>query len=94
MFILCVFNIYIMKFPLRNINIGVFIFGVILGFVCIYFIQKKKRSIVVFPNEDNSSSIQYKDATGTCFHPVHQSVKCPSDASKIENVKPQSSTAF
>jgi hypothetical protein len=79
-----------MKFPFRNLNIGVFVFGVILGFVCIYIIQKKKRSIVVFPNEDNAGSIQYKDATGTCFHPIPQPVKCPSDPSKIERVRPQS----
>jgi hypothetical protein len=78
-----------MKFPLRNINIGVFLFGLVVGFICIYFIQKKKRAIVVFPTEDNSDSIQYKDAAGTCFRPIHKTVSCPIDITKIENVRPQ-----
>lgn len=66
-----------------------FVSGVIIGAVCIYVIQKKVRNVSVFPTDDNVDSIQYKDATGTCFRPVSQTIPCPKDDSLLSRIRPQ-----
>lgn len=68
---------------------SMFIGGVIVGFVCIYIIQKKTRTIFVYPTEENKDTIQYKDPAGICFKPVSKTVECPKNAANIEQQPPQ-----
>jgi len=65
---------------LKYINIPVFIISLAVGLFFVYIYQTDKRIIYVYPKPDNVDYIQYKDATGTCFKPTQEKVKCPKDA--------------
>jgi hypothetical protein len=65
---------------LKYINLPVFIISLAIGLFYVYISQAEKRVIYVYPKPDNSDFIQYKDATGTCFNVVQDSVKCPAES--------------
>jgi hypothetical protein len=74
---------------LKKIHFRFLAAGFVIGLVCVYLIQKKKREVVVYPTKDNADSIQYKDVAGTCFHPKPKKVACPSDKSLMGSIMPQ-----
>lgn len=64
----------------KYINVPVFLVSLIMGLFVTYMTAPPQQSIYVYPSEENSGSVQFKDTTGTCFafEPVAQD--CPSDA--------------
>jgi len=74
----------------KFINIPVFLISLAVGLFIVYIFVPDTRKIYVYPNPDNIDSIQYKDATGSCFSPVQTKTKCPKDESKISKIPAQS----
>jgi len=74
----------------KFINIPVFLISLAVGLFIVYIFVPDTRKIYVYPNPDNIDSIQYKDATGSCFLPVQTKTKCPKDESKISKIPAQS----
>ena len=64
----------------KYINVKVFVVSLIMGLIVTYMTAPPQQAIYVYPNEENSGSVQFKDITGTCFafEPVAQD--CPGDA--------------
>ena len=73
------FNFSISKY----INFPVFIISLAVGFFFVYYYDNQKKVIYVYPKPDNVDAIQYKDATGTCFHMKQQKAKCGANVSTI-----------
>jgi hypothetical protein len=73
----------------KFINIPVFILSLAIGLFVIYVYVPTQRKVMVYPTPENVDSIQYKDATGTCFAVKHETVKCPKDESLISKIPAQ-----
>ena len=74
---------------LKYINIPVFIISLAIGLFLVYLFDTEKRVIFVYPKPDNIDTIQYKDATGTCFAPKQETVSCPKDESFLSKIPAQ-----
>ena len=73
----------------KFINIPVFIISLAAGLFVIYVYMPEQRKVLVYPTPENVDSIQYKDATGTCFAVKHEKVKCPKDESLLSKIPAQ-----
>ena len=73
----------------KFINIPVFIISLAAGLFMIYVYVPTQRKVLVYPTPENIDSIQYKDATGTCFAVKNEQVKCPKDESLISKIPAQ-----
>jgi len=71
---------------LKYINIPVFIISLAIGLFFVYMYSSDKKVIYVYPKPDNIDSIQYKDATGTCFKVKQEKVTCPKNESEISKI--------
>ena len=74
---------------LKYINIPVFIISLAIGLFFVYMYDADQRIIYVYPTPENVDSIQYKDATGTCFSIKQSKISCPKDESTISKVPAQ-----
>ena len=63
---------------LKFINFPVFFISLAIGIFFVYIFEGDSRKIYVYPTPDNVDTIQYKDATGTCFAVKQEKVTCPS----------------
>lgn len=74
---------------LRYINIPVFIISLAIGLFLVYLFDTEKRVIYVYPKPDNVDTLQYKDATGTCFAVKQKKVSCPKDEAELSKIPAQ-----
>jgi hypothetical protein len=74
----------------KFINIPVFIISLAIGLFMIYVYMPGQRKIMVYPTPDNIDTIQYKDATGTCFAVKSEMIDCPKDDSLLSKIPAQS----
>jgi hypothetical protein len=72
----------------KYINIPVFIISFAIGILFVYLYQPDKRVVYVYPTPESVDLLQYRDATGNCFHFKQTEVKCPAD-SKIAKLPAQ-----
>ena len=75
---------------LKYINFPVFFISLAIGIFFVYIFENENRTIFVYPTPDNVESIQYKDATGTCFSVKQTKVQCPKDGATISKLPAQS----
>jgi hypothetical protein len=75
---------------LKYINFPVFLISLAIGIFFVYIFENDNRTIYVYPTPDNVDTIQYKDATGTCFSVKQSKVKCPKDEVMISKLPAQS----
>ncbi len=61
-----------------------------IGVFFVYVFMPETRSIMVYPTPENVSLLQYRDATGACFHLREEVVECPASESKISKIPAQS----
>jgi len=74
---------------LRFINFPVFFISLAIGMFFVYIFEGDSRIIYVYPTPDNVDTIQYKDATGTCFAVKQEKVTCPSSDVHISKLPVQ-----
>jgi len=73
----------------RYINFPVFFVSLAIGMFFVYIFEGDTRTIYVYPTPDNIDTIQYKDATGTCFKVKEDKITCPKDELKISKLPAQ-----
>lgn len=71
------------------IDLKIFLISLAVGLFFVYISDVPKRVIYLSPNIDNVEKVIYKDKSDSCFKYNITQVTCPSDKSKIENVKLQ-----
>ena len=74
---------------LKYINFPVFFISLAIGLFFVYIFENDNRTIYVYPTPDNIDTIQYKDATGTCFAVKQDKISCPKDDLKISKLPAQ-----
>lgn len=74
---------------LKYINFPVFFISLAIGMFFVYIFEDDNRTIYVYPTPDNIDTIQYKDATGTCFAVKQDKISCPKDDLKISKLPAQ-----
>ena len=74
---------------LKYVNIPVFILSLAIGLFLIYIYVPEERSILVYPTPENAGVLQYRDATGNCFHFKQEEIKCPEKESEISKMPAQ-----
>lgn len=74
----------------KFINFYVFLVSLAVGIFFVYIFESDQRTIYVYPTPENVDSIQYKDATGTCFAIKQTKTACPANENEISKVKAQS----
>ena len=74
----------------KFLNIPVFIISLAVGMFFVYIYESDRRTIYVYPNPDNVDTIQYKDATGTCFAINQTKTSCPKNEKDISKINAQS----
>jgi len=74
---------------LRYINFPVFFISLAIGMFFVYIFEDGNRTIYVYPTPDNVDTIQYKDATGTCFAVKQDKITCPKDDIHISKLPAQ-----
>jgi len=74
----------------KYINFPVFFISVAIGIFFVYIFENENRTIYVYPTPDNADTIQYKDATGTCFSVKQSKVQCPKKDVMISKLPAQS----
>ena len=74
---------------LRYINFPVFFISLAIGMFFVYIFEDGNRTIYVYPTPDNVDTIQYKDATGTCFAVKQDKITCPKDDVQISKLPAQ-----
>lgn len=74
---------------LKFINFPVFFISLAVGMFFVYLFKSDNYVIFVYPTPDNVDSIQYKDATGTCFSVEQTKVTCPKDDVMISKLPAQ-----
>lgn len=75
---------------LKFINIPVFIISFAIGVFFVYVFVPDSRTILVYPTPENVGLLQYRDATGNCFHLKETAVECPKNEKDISKIPPQS----
>lgn len=65
---------------LKFINIPVFIISFAVGMLFVYLHNENRRTVFVYPTPENVDLLEYRDATGHCFHFTQTEVKCPADS--------------
>lgn len=65
-------------------NIVAFIVAFAIGMMYVYLSVPPLKYVVTYPTPYNAGDIIYKDSANTCYVFDAQSVKCPTDASKIK----------
>jgi hypothetical protein len=73
---------------LKYINIPVFLISLAIGFLYIYMFEDK-RVIYVYPKPDNVDTIQYKDASNTCFNVKQEKIECSNDMAGLFSIPVQ-----
>jgi len=73
----------------KYINFLVFFISLGIGMFFVYIFESGNRTIYVYPTPDNIDTIQYKDATGTCFAVKQEKVTCPKDDLMISKLPAQ-----
>jgi len=61
----------------------VFILSFFLGCALVYYSPIEHKTIFIYPTPSNTDTLQYKDASGTCFHFKPKSVTCTGSEEKI-----------
>jgi hypothetical protein len=74
---------------LKFINFPVFFISLAIGMFFVYLFKDENHTIYVYPTPDNVDTIQYKDATGTCFSVEQTKVDCPKDNLMISKLPAQ-----
>jgi len=74
---------------LKYINFPVFFISLAIGIFFVYIFDSDSRQIYVYPTPDNVDTIQYKDATGTCFSVKQEKLKCPDSDVHISKLPAQ-----
>jgi hypothetical protein len=74
---------------LKFINFPVFFISLAIGMFFVYLFKTDNHTIFVYPTPDNVDTIQYKDATGTCFSVEQTKVSCPKDDVMISKLPAQ-----
>jgi len=72
----------------KYVNIPVFIASFAIGMLFVYLYQPDKRVVYVYPTPESVDLLQYKDATGACFHFKQTEVACPADGN-VAKLPPQ-----
>jgi len=73
----------------KYVNFPVFFISLAIGMFFVYIFEDKNRTIFVYPTPDNIDTIQYKDATGTCFSVEQTKVTCPKEDVMISKLPAQ-----
>ena len=71
---------------LKYINLKLFLFGLIIGFMFIYLSPTKTKTVLVYPTPQNYKLIQYKDRAENCFQFNPIEVTCPDDKTKLKTI--------
>lgn len=50
--------------------------GFAMGLVAIYFKERDRRKVFVFPTASNRDGLQYRDLAGHCFEVAQEPVPC------------------
>jgi hypothetical protein len=74
---------------LKYINFPVFFISLAIGIFFVYIFENGSRQIYVYPTPDNVDTIQYKDATNTCFAVKQEKVMCPESDLHISKITAQ-----
>jgi hypothetical protein len=73
----------------KYIHFPVFLISLAIGMFFVYIYKTDDHIIFVYPTPDNLDSIQYKDATGTCFSVEQTKVSCPKNDLMISKLPAQ-----
>lgn len=65
---------------LKYINAKIFMISFLIGLFLSYMTAPPQHQIYVYPSEENMGSVQFKDATGTCFTFEAVEVNCPNNS--------------
>jgi hypothetical protein len=60
-----------------------------IGILFVYLEHPKPQVIIKYPTPDNAGKVLYKDDAGVCYRYNKKQVKCPKNAKKIKELKPQ-----
>jgi hypothetical protein len=74
----------------KYINFPIFLVSLAFGLFAVYITMPDTRKILVYPNPENISILQYRDKTNSCFSLKQQEVTCPTNESEITKVPVQS----
>lgn len=74
----------------KYINFPIFLVSLAFGLFAVYVTMPDTRKILVYPNPENISILQYRDKTNSCFSLKQQEVTCPTNESEITKVPVQS----
>ena len=64
----------------KYVNIPVFIISFAVGVLFVYLYQEDKRTVFVYPTPESVDLLEYRDATGNCFHFKQTQVTCPKES--------------
>ena len=68
---------------IEKIHWIVFLLSFLVGCAVIYYSPIEHKTIFVYPTPSNISTLQYKDAVGTCFQFSAKDVECTGTPQKI-----------
>ena len=74
----------------KYINFPIFLVSLAFGLFAVYITMPDTRKILVYPNPENISILQYRDKTNSCFSLKQTEVTCPKNESEITKVPVQS----
>jgi hypothetical protein len=76
---------------LEYIDTFYFVLAFGIGIFLSYIFAPEPRIIVQYPTPDNAGKITYQDDAGVCYkyRAVSTSTQCPSDKSKVKDLKLQ-----
>jgi hypothetical protein len=71
---------------LNYISIPVFLISFSIGLFFIYILGPEMKTIYIYPSQENSKKILFKDKADNCFYFNEEIQNCPNDESKISFV--------
>lgn len=73
----------------RYISLPVFLVSFAIGLFFVYMLGPEMKTIYVYPTPENADKVLFKDKADNCFHFEEETVHCPSDKTKIQNIPVQ-----
>jgi hypothetical protein len=71
------------------INLPAFLISLAIGLLFVYLTEPPHKVVYVYPTPENIGKIEYRDKANNCFEYNMQTIKCPSDKSKINTIPMQ-----